>query len=178
MSAYGDYQNEIYFNGLRGIRPKLPVDFKSLEAKAAAALPGNVLSYVQGGCGDERTQEFNASAFQRWGLMPRMMIDASQRDLSIDLFGMKLPTPLFMCPIGVIGLCAQDGRAAISPPRAPPRVAACRWSPQPCRSIRSKPSLPNSAPRLASFNSIRRRTSPSPKVSSIAPRPPASKPLW
>jgi lactate 2-monooxygenase len=121
MRAYGDYQNEIYFNGLRGIKPKLPVDFKSLEAKAAAALPANVLSYVQGGCGDERTQEFNASAFQRWGLMPRMMVDASQRDLSIDLFGMKLPTPLFMCPIGVIGLCAQDGRGDIATARAAAR---------------------------------------------------------
>ena len=69
MPAYGDYQNEIYFNGLRGVRPKLPVDFRSLEAKAAAALPASVISYVQGGCGDERTQEFNVAAFQRWGLV-------------------------------------------------------------------------------------------------------------
>jgi lactate 2-monooxygenase len=122
MPAYGDYQNEIYLNGLRGVRPKLPVDFKSLEAKAAAALPASVISYVQGGCGDERTQEFNASAFQRWGLIPRMMVDASQRDLSIDLFGMKLPTPLFMCPIGVIGLCAQDGRGDIATARAAART--------------------------------------------------------
>jgi lactate 2-monooxygenase len=69
-------------------------------------LPPSIPSYVQGGCGDERTQELNSSAFQRWGLLPRMMVDCSQRDLSIDLFGMKLPTPLFMSPIGVIGLCA------------------------------------------------------------------------
>jgi lactate 2-monooxygenase len=122
MPAYGDYQNEIYFNGLRGVKPKLPVDFKSLEARAAATLPASVLSYVQGGCGDERTQEFNASAFQRWGLIPRMMVDASQRDLSIDLFGMKLPTPLFLCPIGVIGLCAQDGRGDIATARAAART--------------------------------------------------------
>jgi lactate 2-monooxygenase len=106
MPSFGDYQNEIYLNGLRGTRPKLPVDFKSIEAKACAALPPSIPSYVQGGCGDERTQELNSSAFQRWGLLPRMMVDCSQRDLSIDLFGMKLPTPLFMSPIGVIGLCA------------------------------------------------------------------------
>jgi hypothetical protein len=167
MPAYGDYQNEIYFNALRGVRPKLPVDFKSLEAKAAAALPASVLSYVQGGCGDERTQEFNASAFQRWGLMPRMMVDAAQRDLSVDLFGMKLPTPF-----------ARRTGAAISLRRAPPSGPACRWSPQPCRSIRSKPSQVNSALRLASFSSTRPRTSPSPKASSIAPKRPASKPLW
>ena len=118
MPAYGDYQNEIYFNGLRGVKPKLPVDFKSLEARAAVALPASVLSYVQGGCGDERTQEFNAAAFQRWGLIPRMMVDASQRDLSVELFGLKLPTPLFMSPIGVIGLCAQDGQGDIATARA------------------------------------------------------------
>ena len=118
MPAFGDYQNEIYFNGLRGVRPKLPVDFKSLEAKASAALPQSVLSYVQGGCGDEHTQDFNVDAFRRWGLTPRMMVDASQRDLSVELFGLKLPTPLFMSPIGVIGLCAQDGQGDIATARA------------------------------------------------------------
>jgi lactate 2-monooxygenase len=122
MAAYGDYQNEIYLNGLRGVRPRVPVDFKSLEAKASAALPQNVLSYVQGGCGDEHTQDLNVAAFRRWGLMPRMMVDASRRDLSIDLFGMKLPTPLFMSPIGVISLCAQDGRGDIATARAAART--------------------------------------------------------
>ena len=118
MPAFGDYQNEIYFSGLRGVRPKLPVDFKSLEAKARAALPQSVLSYVQGGCGDEHTQDLNVDAFRRWGLTPRMMVDASQRDLSVELFGLKLPTPLFMSPIGVIGLCAQDGQGDIATARA------------------------------------------------------------
>jgi len=122
MPAYGDYQNEIYLGGLRGARPKLPVDFKSLEEKAGAALPQSVLSNVQGGCGDERTQELNVSAFGRWGLLPRMMVDASQRDLSIELFGMKLPTPLFMSPIGVISLCAQDGQGDIATARAAART--------------------------------------------------------
>ena len=35
MQMYGCYQDEIYLNGvLHCIRPKFPVDFKSLEAKA------------------------------------------------------------------------------------------------------------------------------------------------
>ena len=55
MPHYGDYQNEIYFAGLAGVVPKLPVDFASLEARAAAALPPSVLGYLQGGCGDEFT---------------------------------------------------------------------------------------------------------------------------
>jgi lactate 2-monooxygenase len=122
MPAFGDYQNEIYLAGFRGARPKLPVDFKSLEERACAALPRSVISYVRGGCGDERTQELNVSAFGRWGLLPRMMVDASQRDLSVELFGMKLPTPLFMSPIGVISLCAQDGQGDIATARAAART--------------------------------------------------------
>jgi lactate 2-monooxygenase len=116
--AYGDYQNEIYLNGLRGVLPKLPVDFASLEARAAATLSESVLSYVQGGCGNERTQKWNVAAFEHWGLVPRMMADASTRDLSIDLLGMKLPTPLFMCPIGVIGMCAEDGHGDLATAQA------------------------------------------------------------
>src|ERR1700739_2050586 len=74
MTAFGDYQNEIYFKGLRGLKPKLPVNFKLLELKARAAMPETVLSYIAGGCGDERTQEHNIAAFDRWGLIPRMMV--------------------------------------------------------------------------------------------------------
>lgn len=94
MAHYGDYQNEIYGAGLQGVRPKWPVDFKTLEARATAAMSPDLLSYVQGGCGDEFTQRRNAEAFHDWGVVPRMMVDASKRDLSIELFGLKLPTPL------------------------------------------------------------------------------------
>ena len=114
MPHYGDYQNEIYGAGLQGVRPKWPVDFKSLEARATAAMSPDLLSYVQGGCGDEFTQRRNAEAFHDWGVVPRMLVDASKRDLSIELFGLKLPTPLFMSPIGVIGMCAQDGHGDIA----------------------------------------------------------------
>jgi lactate 2-monooxygenase len=122
LPTYGDYQNEIYLKGLQGLTPKLPVDFRSLEAKARDALSESVLSYVQGGCGDEHTQDLNASAFRRWGLIPRMMVDTSKRDLSIDLFGAKLPSPLLMAPIGVIGICAEDGHGDIATARAAART--------------------------------------------------------
>lgn len=122
MKSFSDYQNQIYFNGLRGVTPKLPVDMASLEQRAMAAWPETVMSYVQGGCGDERTQNLNVAAFQSWGLIPRMMVDCSLRDLSITLFGMKLPTPIFMAPIGVLGICAQDGHGDLAAARAAART--------------------------------------------------------
>ncbi|MEV6329100.1 alpha-hydroxy-acid oxidizing protein [Streptomyces sp. NPDC051909] len=119
---FGDYQNEIYLNGLFGTLPKLPMDFAGLERRAQAALPPSLWSYVAGGAGDERTQRANAEAFHRWGLVPRMMVGAAQRDLTVDLFGMRLPTPLLMAPVGVIGLCAQDGHGDLATARAAART--------------------------------------------------------
>jgi lactate 2-monooxygenase len=122
MTHYGDYQNEIYLGGLSGNLPNLPVSFAELAAKANAALSPGLLSYVAGGCGDEQTQNVNVTAFQHWGMIPRMMVGASQRDLSIQLFGMSLPTPIFMAPIGVVGLCAQDGHGDIATAKAAART--------------------------------------------------------
>jgi len=118
MPHYGDYQNLLYGAALGGVLPKVPVDFATLEALACAALPPSVRTYVQGGCGDEHTQRHNADAFRHWGLTPRMMVDCRQRDLSIALFGMRLPSPVFMAPIGVTGLCTQDGHGDLAAARA------------------------------------------------------------
>src|SRR4051794_19490490 len=118
MAQYGDYQNELYFAGLHGVLPKVPVDFATLERRAEAALPPSVLPYVQGGCGDEHTQEQNVSAFRNWGMTPRMMVDTSVRDLSVELLGMKLSSPLFMSPIGVNGICSQDQHGDLAAARA------------------------------------------------------------
>ncbi len=118
MPHYGDLQNEIYGAGLRGFVPKLPVDFALLEQRATAAMPPAVLSYLQGGCGDEFTQRQNADAFRHWGMTPRMMVDCTKRDLSIELFGLKLPSPLFMAPVGISGICTQDGHGDLAAARA------------------------------------------------------------
>lgn len=118
MNQFGDYQNEIYFNGLRGIRPSLPVDFKRLEERASEALPQSVLTYVQGACGDEFTQRRNVEAFSDWGLVPRMLVDTRVRDLSVDVFGKRFASPLMLSPIGVIGVCAQDGHGDIATAKA------------------------------------------------------------
>lgn len=115
---YGGFQNEIYFNGLQGVIPEYPVDFQDLVARAQAALPPHVLSYVQGGCGDELTQDLNALAFQKWGMVPRMLVDSAERDLSVELFGDTLPNPAFMAPIGVNGICTQDGHGDIAAAKA------------------------------------------------------------
>jgi lactate 2-monooxygenase len=120
--AFGDYQLEIYGAGLRGVLPAFPMAFAELEARAARAMSPSVLSYVAGGAGTEHTQRANASAFHQWGLIPRMFVGAAQRDLTVELFGMTLPSPLLMAPIGVIGRCAQDGHGDLATAAAAART--------------------------------------------------------
>ncbi|WP_422748341.1 lactate 2-monooxygenase [Mycobacterium sp. WMMD1722] len=116
--AFSDYQLEIYLQGLSGIMPNLPMTFEEWEAKAQAAMPPSVYSYVVGGAGDERTQRVNRTAFDSYGLVPRMLRATRERDLSVDLFGLSLPSPVFMAPIGVIGICGQDGHGDLVTARA------------------------------------------------------------
>jgi lactate 2-monooxygenase len=122
LTAFGNFQNEIYLNGLAGILPGLPMSHEELESRARAALPPSVWSYVAGGAGDERTQRANVTAFDHWGLVPRMFVGAAERDLTVELFGMTLPAPVFLAPIGVIGLCAQDGHGDLATARAAART--------------------------------------------------------
>jgi lactate 2-monooxygenase len=116
--AYGDYQHQIYFNALQGVLPDLPMAYPELEERARAALAPSVWSYVAGGAGDEATQRANVEAFARWGLIPRMLVGATRRDFSVELFGHRYPTPLLLAPIGVLGICARDGHGDLATARA------------------------------------------------------------
>jgi lactate 2-monooxygenase len=119
---FGDFQLEIYLRGLVGEREDLPLTFAELERRAAAALDPQLLSYVAGGAGNEYTQRANVAAFDRYGLIPRMFVPAPERDLSVELCGVSLSSPLLMAPIGVIGLCAQDGHGDLATARAAART--------------------------------------------------------
>jgi len=120
--SYGDFQNEIYAQGLQGVVPSLPMTYADWEAKAQNVLPPSVLSYVAGGAGDEHTQRANVAAFAQWGLMPRMLVGATERDLSVELWGKRWAAPVFMAPIGVIGVCAQDGHGDVAAAKASART--------------------------------------------------------
>jgi lactate 2-monooxygenase len=116
--SFGEYQNEIYRNALGGVLPSFPMVYEELERRAAAALPDSVWSYVAGGAGDERTQRANVEAFAGWGLVPRMLVGAEKRDLSCDVLGLRLPAPLFMAPVGVLGICTTNGHGDLATARA------------------------------------------------------------
>jgi lactate 2-monooxygenase len=120
--SFGDYQLEIYLQGLTGVQPALPMSFSELESRAQQAMSPSIWSYVAGGAGDELTQRGNATAFGNWGLIPRMLVGATERDLSVELWGKRWPAAVFMAPIGVIGLCTPDRHGDLAAAQAAART--------------------------------------------------------
>lgn len=116
---FGDHQLGIYLSSLGDAPPpEFPFHIDEWARRAEQALPADVWDYVVGGAGDEATQDGNVSAFARHGLMPRMLSGAEDRDLSISLWGIDLPSPLLMAPVGVIGICTEDGHGDLAAARA------------------------------------------------------------
>jgi isopentenyl diphosphate isomerase/L-lactate dehydrogenase-like FMN-dependent dehydrogenase len=71
-------------------------------------------AYVAGSSGSEHTAVANEAAFDRWAIVPRMLRDVSSRDLTVDLFGRTMPSPLIAAPIGVLELAHRDADVGIA----------------------------------------------------------------
>jgi lactate 2-monooxygenase len=105
-------QQQIYTLGLAGGSLSIPLSLSLLEQKAKEMLPPPAFDYVAGGAGGEDTVRANREAFYRWRIVPRMLRDVSQRDLSVELFGAQLPAPVILGPVGVQGILHPGGELA------------------------------------------------------------------
>ncbi|MCE5289458.1 MAG: lactate 2-monooxygenase [Nocardiaceae bacterium] len=106
-------QSTIYTNGVYGEKPKVPTNFSELESRAKAAMSERAWAYIAGGAGDGETMDANRLALKRWAILPRMLRDVSHRDLSIELFGQKLPAPVLLAPVGAGEVVCPDPDVAI-----------------------------------------------------------------
>ena len=101
-------QADVYLKGVRGRRPRVPVDPARLEERARALMSEEGFAYIAGGAGLESTMAANRAGFERLRIVPRMLRDVSVRDTSVELFGHRYPTPFLLAPIGVLEM-AHDG---------------------------------------------------------------------
>jgi lactate 2-monooxygenase len=97
-------QNAIYIAG----RPEWPVAPEDWETVAEAVLDPDAFNYIAGGAGGEATLRANFEAFERRRLRPRMLAGNTARDLSVDVLGARLATPLLLAPVGVLSIAHED----------------------------------------------------------------------
>jgi L-lactate dehydrogenase (cytochrome) len=112
MADFADYYREIYACGLGGETPSIPVAIAELEARAAEAMDERAANYVFAGAGSHATMGANREAFERCRIVPRMLRDVAERDLSATLLGTAMPAPLLLAPIGVQKVVHPEGELA------------------------------------------------------------------
>jgi L-lactate dehydrogenase (cytochrome)/(S)-mandelate dehydrogenase len=86
-------------------------DFRQL---ARHRLPKSVFGFVDGGAGQELTLQDNRAGFERIRLLPRVLTDVSQRDLTTSMWTTTYPTPLVISPMGSCALVRPGADIAIA----------------------------------------------------------------
>ena len=89
-------------------------DVFDFEAKAHANVPPAHFGYLTTGADGESTLRANRADFQRFALRPHRMRDVSKVDSSIELFGQKWDSPVFICPTSSNAAFHPDGELAVS----------------------------------------------------------------
>ncbi len=130
---WADYQYEIYLNGMAGVVPRLPTDLTRLEELTERRLGAGPVGYVAGSAGNGSTARANRAALERRRIVPRMLRDVHERDLSVEVLGRPLPAPLALAPVGVLSIMHPDAEPAAA------RAAAAQGVPFTLSSVSSTP---------------------------------------
>ncbi|KAF4987210.1 hypothetical protein FGRMN_10483 [Fusarium graminum] len=110
-TSFSNFQRDIY----QSFRPPLfstnPTQWESL---AKERIPATNFGYVYGSASSAATANANREAFNRYRLRPRFLVDATRRDVSVELFGTIYKSPLVVAPIGVQSILHPDAEEATS----------------------------------------------------------------
>ena len=90
------------------------INIEDLRAQAQRRLPRAIFDLFDGGAEDELTLRDNRAAFDRVRLLPRVLVDVSSVDTSIDLLGKKANLPIAIAPTGAVGFGWRGGDVAIA----------------------------------------------------------------
>ncbi|MGB7817374.1 MAG: alpha-hydroxy-acid oxidizing protein [Ornithinibacter sp.] len=107
-------QSAIYRQGTYGHRPKVPTRAAALEKTARKAMSTKGFAYVAGSAGGESTAAANREAFDRWRIVPRLLVDTTERDCGVELFGRRHDSPILVAPIGVLSMAHPDADLAVA----------------------------------------------------------------
>jgi len=84
-------------------------DFRKLAKKR---LPSPIFHYIDGGSDDEITLKRNTESFDTCDLVPNVLTDVSNVDLSTNVLGQKIDFPLFLAATAMHRLYHHDGEEA------------------------------------------------------------------
>lgn len=101
-------------------KPGEALNVFDFEAAARQAMPPAHFGYLATGVDGDETLAANRSAFSRFYLRPRRLVDVRQVDMGMDLFGTRWETPIVLAPCGSQRAFHPEGEMAVA------RAAASR----------------------------------------------------
>ncbi|KAL1746235.1 FMN-dependent dehydrogenase [Schizophyllum fasciatum] len=118
LAAWSEWMPDIY-KSRQGPVALGTVRFSDIEEQARQKLKDvpEAFWYAYGSAGAGGTCDANIRAYSKYGIIPRMLVDASPQNRSLEttLFGVKYPAPVLVSPIGVQNIFhpdAEEGSAA------------------------------------------------------------------
>jgi isopentenyl diphosphate isomerase/L-lactate dehydrogenase-like FMN-dependent dehydrogenase len=94
--------------------PKDAINVFDFEPVAHQNVPPAHFGYMASGIDDEVTLRANREGFLKFQLLPRRLNDVSKVDTSVELFGAKFDSPIFVCPTGGNKFFHPDGELAVA----------------------------------------------------------------
>lgn len=94
--------------------PKEAINVFDFEPVARKNTPPAHFGYMASGVDDEVTLRANREDFKKFQLMPHRLNDVSKVDTSIELFGTKYDSPIFVAPTGGNQFFHPDGELAVA----------------------------------------------------------------
>ena len=94
--------------------PKGAINVFDFEAVARRNVPPAHFGYMASGLDDEVTLRANRADFLKFQLMPHRLNDVSKVDTSVELFGARYDSPIFVCPTGGNQFFHPDGELAVA----------------------------------------------------------------
>jgi isopentenyl diphosphate isomerase/L-lactate dehydrogenase-like FMN-dependent dehydrogenase len=80
--------------------PDQALNVFDLEAAARQVVPVAHWGYMATGVDDDVTLRANRTAFSKFQIRPRRLIDVTRTDTSTEIFGVKWKTPIIISPVG------------------------------------------------------------------------------
>lgn len=98
--------------GARIADPRSAIDVFDLKATASEVLPPAHYGYIATGTFGETTLRANRSAFDKYFLRSRRLVDVSKIDTRVTLLGQEYSSPILLCPVGSQKAFHVDGELA------------------------------------------------------------------
>ena len=89
-----------------------PVDVMDYARLAPAHMSKMAWEYINGGAVDELTERWNHEAYEHIRLRPRNLVDVSQLDTRVKLFGRAMAFPILLAPTAYHKLAHPEGELA------------------------------------------------------------------